>query len=101
MKYSEQDFHRIMNTVYTHNGRIYKGFNMVEDWKRNHKIRFKTFIVMTRLNRWLINFDRIAILNKVVTVITQNGWQLRPNEIEGLDQTIQRIYNMIYMGKDL
>lgn len=100
-RYTEDDFHTKMRNMYMHNGRMYTGFNFIADWKKNHKPYWKMSIGAARASKRLIKFNQDSMLHKITTVMYMNGWTLNDYEIEGLKQTVQRIYNIMYLGNDV
>lgn len=99
-RYNEEDFHQKMRNMYVHNGKMYTGFNFIADWKRNHKYYWKIFIGAARVNRRFVRFNHESMLHKITSVMYMKGWTLYDYEIEGLSQTVRRIYNILYEGHD-
>ena len=100
-RYSEEEFHKKMYNTYMHNGRMFTGFNFIADWKTNHRHYWKMFIGTVRTFHRFIRFNQESMVHKITTVMYMKGWTLSEYEIEGLRQTVSRIYNLMYEGKDL
>ena len=100
-RYTEEDFHQKMRNMYLHNGKMYTGFNFIADWKRFHKYWWKVFVGTARVNRKFLRFNEESLLYKITTMFYMKGWTLYDYEIEGLRQTVHRIYNIMYLGNDL
>lgn len=100
-RYTQEDFHQKMNNMYMHNGRMFIGFNFIADWKKYHKYYWKLFVGTARVNRKFLKFDQESLLHKITTIFYLKGWILHDYEIEGLRQTVHRIYNIMYLGNDL
>jgi hypothetical protein len=100
-RYTEQDFHQKMRNMYLHNGKMYTGFNFIADWKKNHRYYWRMFVGAARVNRKFLKFNHDSLLHKITYIMYMKGWTLYDYEIEGLRQTVGRIYNIMYLGNDL
>lgn len=84
-KYSNEDFHQKMAA----------NFDFIADWKLNHPRRYSMFIKGGRRFRNRIDFDKAAILERVVKILMNNGWTVYPEEVFKLGKTIRTVMQEI------
>lgn len=96
-KYSEQEFHQIMKSGnYTYENKQYQGFDFIKDWEINHHRKISMFRKMAKTMKNVINFDDRKFLEKIVTVLETQEWNLTVQEIQCLHHTILKVKDIIY-----
>ena len=95
-KYSESDFHRKMNGIYTdeYGHRAY-GFDFIGDWKKNHPFAFNIAMGFARSYKTRLRFDVTIATELIVDIMRSWGWSIRSNEVSGIKHLLWRMRKLI------
>jgi hypothetical protein len=84
--YDEKYFHMKMVT----------GFDFIQDWKQNHRIRYKSIIGAIRPIRNKVNIDKEILLQVILEKLKERGWTVEDWEITRFRSNIDTFYREIY-----
>ena len=108
-KYSEEEFHRKMleedrkrKLVDKQTGQefILRGFQFIDDFKKNHRMKFAASITVVKSQKHLFKYDEEKLYNISTKLLELKGWNVNDMEKETLRQTIRRLKNIIYHNRD-
>jgi hypothetical protein len=105
-KYTEKQFHERMNNQYiildqnTGEKITCLGFDFIGDWRKNHATKLYVFMKMAKTNKDYFTFSEEKILETMTELFKAKGWTLLEHERIGIEQTVKRLYNLLYLGYD-
>lgn len=96
-RYSEADFHRVMNQSYRDEfGNTVPGFDFLGDWARNHTTAYPIMIYFARQFRRSLNFNIDIATNLVCDIIAAWHWRVQPRERAAIAHMLFRIKKTIF-----
>lgn len=96
-RYSEADFHRVMNQKYIdEEGRLVYGFDFVGDWAVNHRTAYGIMTYFARQFRRNLNFNLEVATNLICDIIRSWHWRVSPRERMAIAHMLYRIKRHIF-----